>query len=401
MLLGFRRRSLDLVNGRRDGRNGGNGGLRLLESLFSRKVESRKQLPDPGFGKSLVRAVPHLLEHVVDGFLNTLFGHPLFPVLQVPACPGIAAARAPRRGGELFFNALLVRFGKHCREIKNIPRGLTSGLADDLCIRRSFGLPRPVVRRLLHERINIGLGIRRVPKAHHVPVDARMRLALLPEKTPECTASERADNRTHNGNHGTHSCAYRSERSCGKGTKPPPGCTAKPRRNPAVLALRKPKRPAEHGVAKRAKRGSTKIGSGRSKEGGLGSVLRYDSIGKRIECRLRGHTRACAEFGQRAAHCRLPRKRTRCGRTGKRSGEPSRHRVIDGIRNARRPRPRHKVAEAGKVAHPANAARTTGAPRRIRHPARAEHTGHRPRNLNRNGPGDRHVHQIGKERREQ
>ena len=374
--------------------------MRFLEARFRGEVKGREQIPDPGFGKGLVRAVPHLLEHVVNGFLNALFGHSLFPVLQIPACPGIAASRAPRRAFQLVFNALLVRFGQHRREIEDVPGGLAGGLADDLRIPRRFGLPSPVVRRLLHERINIGLGIRRVPETHHVPVNARMRLALLPKETAQRPASDCADNRTHNGNHGTHSCAYRSERSCGKGTKPPPGCTAKPRRNPAVLALRKSKRPAEHGVAKGTKaarhkirrnslRERTHLGCGHSGPGSIagkhGGLCRFQpgDVG--------GPARGGHDGPGGSGVCRCPESRR----------EPSGHRVIDGIRNAGCPRTRHKIAEAGKVAHPANAAGTTGAPRRIRHPARAEHTGHRPRNLNRNGPGDRHVHQIGKERREQ
>ena len=215
-----------------------------------------------------------MLEHISDGFLKIFFSHPLFPVLYIPACPGKTAPRAPRRAFQLVFNILLVFVGQHRREVKDVPGSLAGGLADDLRIRRSFGLPRPVVRRLIHERINVGLGIRRVALIHHVPVDTRMRLALLPEETAQCPASKRADDRAHNGNHGTHSCAYRSERSCGKRTKPPPGGTAKPRREPAVLALRKPERPAKHGVAERTEPASHEIGGNGGQEGGVATQRR-------------------------------------------------------------------------------------------------------------------------------
>ena len=146
--------------------------------------------------------------------MNAFFGHPLFPVLQVPACPGIAASRAPRRAFQLVFNALFVFVGQHRREIEDVPGGLAGGLTNDLRIRRGFGFPRPVVRRLLHKSVNVGLGIRRVALIHHVPVDTRMRLALLSEETPERAASDCADDRAHYGNYRTERRPSRHARTC-------------------------------------------------------------------------------------------------------------------------------------------------------------------------------------------
>lgn len=91
----------------------------------------------------------------------------------------------------------------------------------------------------------------------------------------------------------------------------------------------------------------------------------------------------------------LSRRRQRAG--GCKGGrEKTRPPPVNGVRYAgQKPAGRPRVREnAGKRDVPHQPTRASG-------PARAEHPRHHARNLNSDGPGDRHVHQIDKERREQ
>ena len=137
---------------------------------------------------------------------------------------------------------------------------------------------------------------------------------------------------------------------------------AKPRSkaagNAAVLVLGKPQRPAEQRIPERTE----------------APVHERGTEGK-----------ATGEIA--AAHSWAIQAGNAGGRTGKL--------VTQETGNPRCPRIGQKAGER-QITEPYSTGATI-APRRIRHAARAEHTGHHARNLNRDGPGDGHMHQIGKE----
>ena len=174
-------------------------------------------------------------------------------------------------------------------------------------------------------------------------------------------AKSRADDRA---NHRHRAAERRAKGRTGQRGAGAP--CAKPRSkaagNAAVLVLGKPQRPAEQRIPERTE----------------APVHERGTEGK-----------ATGEIA--AAHSWAIQAGNAGGRTGKL--------VTQETGNPRCPRIGQKAGER-QIAESYSTGATI-APRRIRHPARAEHTGHHTSNLNRDGPGDGHMHQIGKERREQ
>ena len=324
----------------------------------------------------------HLVAHVLGGFLKPFLGHALFPPLEVPRRIGDAPPGGPC-GSFQTGQRVLADLLRQCPgNIQKAPGGLAGDLGNPLRERLGLGLPGPVVPSPAHKGVDVRLLIPGKPHVLHFAVHAGVCPPSAPEEGTKQSAADGTKDGAYHGHHGTQGRPGRkgrpghNRRPGGKRTKAEAASRAEPCGKPAILALRKPKRPAKHGVTERTEPTRHKIGG----NGGQ-------------ECPRRGRGR-----GGCAGYARLQKFSSRrfhvAGRGGEQAWEPSGHRIVDGVPDAGKPRPRHEVAEAGKIA---DAATPAGAARRIRHAARAEHTGHHARNLNRDGPGDGHMHQIGKE----
>ena len=328
----------------------------------------------------------HLVAHVLGGFLKPFLGHALFPPLEVPRRIGDAPPGGPC-GSFQTGQRVLADLLRQCPgNIQKAPGGLAGDLGNPLRERLGLGLPGPVVPSPAHKGVDVRLLIPGKPHVLHFAVHTGVCPPSAPEEGTKQSAADGTKDGAYHGHHGTQGRPGRkgrpghNRRPGGKRTKAEAASRAEPCGKPAILALRKPKRPAKHGVTERTEPTRHEIG------GNGGQECPRRGRGGRSRA---GYARL-QKFGSRRFHI--------AGRGGEQAWEPSGHRIVDGVPDAGKPRPRHEVTEAGKIADAAHPAR---AARRLRHTARAKHTRHHARNLNRDGPGDRHMHQIRKERREQ
>ena len=194
----------------------------------------------------------HLVAHILSRFLEIFLGHAFFPPLEVPRGVGDTPSGGPC-GSLKTGQRVLADLLRQCPgNIQKAPGGLAGDLGDTLRERLGFFLPGPVIPSPAHKGINVGLLVTGEAHVLHFAVHAGVGPPSAAKEGTEQAPADGAEDSAYHGNHGTKGRTCRKgrpghhRRPGGKRTKAETASRAKPRREPAVFALRKPERPTNH-----------------------------------------------------------------------------------------------------------------------------------------------------------